>query len=305
MIRISYFFVLALLLTGFNGCKKTETTQPKLIFKFKFDPAQARYDSFGNLQTSLPAGHAGQSPSFNAMSAHYIELSKTQWDSVGKGTVLYLAPEVTTGGAKAIDFSKSVFAKDGETFYSVNLKDVTPGDYEYLRVSLAYQNYTVNMNIDTTWGGYPVHQEFPATIASFIGYNTYITSYQVNTQSIGVNGNRKQGYWGFESLINIPPYYNNTFVDSGQAPGVTTVVNPIFATSPIPSGSCLVTGAFSSDKLHITGNETKDVVVTVSLSTNKSFEWIEQGTPDNKWSPLKGEVIVDMGIRGMIPSAQY
>jgi len=82
------------------------------------------------------------------------------------------------------------------------------------------------------------------------------------------------------------------------------VVNPLFATSPIPAGSCLATGAFAGGNLHITGNETKDIVVTVSLSTNKSFEWVEV-VNDSKWEPTKGEYIVDMGVRGLIPSAQY
>lgn len=301
-------FVVAVLVLAFTGCKKSEsTTTPKLIFKFRFDPTQARYDSFGNLQDTLPTGHAGQSPSFNAMSAHYIELARTRWDSVGKGIVLYHAPEVTTGGEKAIDFSQSVFAKDGETFYSVNLKDVTPGDYEFLRVSLAYQNYDVNMYIDTTISGFTIQQDYPCTVASFVGFNTYVTSYKVKNQTLTPNANKKQGYWGFESTVSVPPYYNQTFLLDGQAPaGATTVVNPIFATSPIPSGSCLVTGPFSGDKLHITGNETKNVVVTVSLSTKKSFEWIEaSGRVNGKWEPSKGEAIVDMGIRGMVPSVQY
>jgi hypothetical protein len=64
-----------------------------------------------------------------------------------------------------------------------------------------------------------------------------------------------------------------------------------------------VTGPFSGGKLKITGNETEDIVVVVSLSTNKSFEWIDV-KPDNKWEPLKGETIVDMGLRGMIPSIE-
>lgn len=311
MTRISFFFILALLLTAFNGCKKTETTDPKLIFKFKFDPTQVRYDSFGNLQTSLPAGHAGQSPSFNAMSAHYIELTPGALTQVGAGTVLYHAPEVSTGGATAIDFSQSKFAKDGETFYEMPLRDVVAGEYEFLRVSLAYQNYDVNLYLDTIYNylgvNVPIQGDYPCTVASFIGYNTYLTNYSVKNQSINVNANKKQGYWGFEMSTNFygQPY---NLLTSGQAPvGATTVVNPIAATSPIPAGSCLVTGSFGSgSKLKITGSETKDIVVTVSLSTNKSFEWIEAtGHEDGKWEPSKGEVIVDMGIRGMIPTAQY
>jgi hypothetical protein len=41
-------------------------------------------------------------------------------------------------------------------------------------------------------------------------------------------------------------------------------------------------------------------VVTVSLSTNKSFEWAETDG-DGIWEPLDGEYAVDMGLRGLIP----
>jgi hypothetical protein len=61
----------------------------------------------------------------------------------------------------------------------------------------------------------------------------------------------------------------------------------------------VVTGAFLTP-LIITGTETEDVVVTVSLSTNKSFEWTELDG-DNKFEPVNGETVVDMGIRGMLP----
>jgi hypothetical protein len=295
--------LLAVLL--FAGCKKE--TPAKLIFKFKFDPGQER---LGNLGTpdSLPVGHAGQSPSFNAMSAHYIELAAGPLTLLGQGAVLYKAPETTAGGSTAIDFEQSKFAKDGEMFYEMNLKDVAPGDYQYLRVSLAYQNYDVYLYVDTTINvagtNYTIQRETPCTVASFIGYNSYIKTYKVKNQDITVNANKKQGYWGFEYSTDFYGYPYN-LLTSGQAPaGSTTVVNPLFNTSPIPQGSCLVTGAFSGDKLHITGSETKDIVVTVSLSTNKSFEW-QEIVNDGKWEPLKGEAIVDMGVRGMIPSVQY
>ncbi|MNY55041.1 hypothetical protein D3C86_1909820 [compost metagenome] len=76
-------------------------------------------------------------------------------------------------------------------------------------------------------------------------------------------------------------------------------MNPIESTSPIPKGSCVVTGAFDN-KLIITGQETKDLVVEVSLSTNKSFEWKEV-VKDGYFQPDAGEIVQDMGVRGMIP----
>jgi hypothetical protein len=98
----------------------------------------------------------------------------------------------------------------------------------------------------------------------------------------------------------------------GQSPlGATTVVNPNFANSPIPAGSCVVTAKFTNNlgttasPLIITGSETNDIIITVSLSTNKSFEWLEVGAPDGYYKPDAGEKPIDMGIRGMLPKVQY
>jgi hypothetical protein len=307
-----YCFAAVVLVVIVAGCSKPKqtTTKPHLIFKFVFDSTQVRLNNFGQPDT-MPAGHAGQNPHMNVMSGHYIELAPSQLTALGAGTVLYMTPTTTAGGASAIDFSKENLTSNNGVFYSVELDSVTPGTYEYLRVSLAYQNFGVQLYEDTTisYGGnnITIQQEFPCTVASFVGVNTYITSYTVNTESITVNANKLQGYWGFEAKGSVYGYPFN-YLTSGQAPvGATTVVNPLFATSPIPAGSCVATGAFVNSlsgpaaPLTITGHETNDVTITVSLSVNHSFEWVEVGTPDGLWQPSKGENIVDMGIRGLVP----
>lgn len=286
------------------SCKKEGggNTSPQLILKFKFDSTQARLNNVGE-PSGIPAGNAAQSPLFNKMSAHYVELAPTAFTALGSGVVLHKASETAVGGENAIDFEKSSFAGNNEIFYSMPLKDVTPGEYEWLRVSLAYQNGDVRFKIDTTVNGFTINDEFTGTVASFIGYNTYIKNYTIKNQSLTVNGNKKQGYWGFETTMKVFGI-NYPYSTSGQAPeGATTVVNPLFATSPIPQGSCVVTAAFVPGKLKITGNETSDIVVEVSFSTNKSFEWTEV-IADGKWEPSKGENVVDMGVRGMIPTVK-
>ena len=302
------FYLLGVLFLA--SCQKEDTTPASnynLVFKFKFDSTQARLNSIG-MPSTIPAGNAGQSPVFNKMSAHYIELAQTATTLLGSGAVLYKAPETLAGGATAIDFSKSTLAANGEVFFTIPLNQVANGNYEWLRVSLAYQNYDVKYRIDTTistpGGPLNINQENTGTVSSFIGFNSYLTSYQINTKSVIVNGNRKQGYWGFESTYSLPFVGSRTDTATGQAPeNATTVVNPIQSTSPIPAGSCVVTAAFQPGKLSITGNETKDIVVEVSLSTNKSFEWKEV-VANGKWDPAKNEKIVDMGIRGMKPTWQ-
>lgn len=304
--------LLTLSLAIFSSCKKDsgpETTQgtqpaePRLVFVYKFDSTQVRLNNIGQPST-IPAGNAAQSPKFNGMAAHFIEMAKTDFDSVGKGTVLYVTPSVTTGittgsFTSAIDFAQQPVKGQGQEIYSVPLSQVAAGSYKWLRISLAYQNYDIRYKF--TYTGTPYY--FTGTIASFIGYNTYINSYTINTQTLAVNANKLQGYWGFETTTTIMGVTTTT-TSTGQSAG-TTVVNPLFNSSPIPAGSCLVTGQFvgstgSAQMLTITGNETKDIVIEVSLSTNNSFEW-QDNVADGWFEPLAGDVVVDMGVRGMIP----
>lgn len=288
-LRTLTLVLLPALVLIFSSCKKDEdpvetpvVPAKRLIFSFAFDPTQQRLDSFGNPST-VPSGRAAQSPDFNSISAHYIELTPTATTLLGNGEVLYNGVQTTAGGETAIDFAQSTIVGENEVFKSFDLSGVAPGTYNYVRVSLAYQNYDVNVRYSGL--------DLVGTIASFIGFNTYITNYNINNQNIVVNGNKLQGYWGFET---------NGFSTTGQAPqGETTVPNPIFTTSAVPPGSCVVTGRFDPP-LVITGNETEDINVLLSLSTNQSFEWVEVNE-DGLYEPGAGENVVDMGIRGLLP----
>lgn len=284
--------VLALLVLSFISFSCTDeddnqviVEEPQLIIKFKFDPTQIRLNNIGQPAT-LPAGNAAQSPIFNSISAHYLEFTPNAMTQVGQGSVLYTGPSTTLGGANAIDFSLAKIVDEGEAFLSIPLKNLPAGSYEYVRVSLSYQNYNINVRASGS--------DYVGTLASFVGYNNYITTHSVAGNSFVVNDDKLQGYWAFA----IPSV---GYSASGQTPaGATTVPNPIATTSPIPSGSCLVTGKFANNFV-VTGNETKNVEVQLSLSINNSFEWQEVNA-DGKFEPSAGENVVDMGLRGLIPS---
>jgi hypothetical protein len=250
-----------------SSCSKDDDiqfTEPKLIVKLVLNENQERLGNNGS-PVYLPIGNAGQNPIFNGISAHYLELAQGPYTLLGNGEIIYHAPETTLGGENAIDFSKSIVKKSNEVYLEIPLKDVSPGVYEWVRLSLSYQNYDVQF--------YYGNQPYTGTIASFVGFNNYITSYKIKNQTQTVNANRKQGYWGFESISG---------VQTGQSPeGATTVPNPLFATSPIPSGSCVVTGKFV-DKLIINSNESKNIEVVMNLSINKSFEW-KDVNGNGKW----------------------
>jgi hypothetical protein len=278
------------------------TGGPFLVFKFKFDSTQARLDNFGN-PAITPTANAAFSPIFNGMSGHYIEMAQTDLTAVGAGAVLYKANETDCdNGEKAIAFCQSVVVKQDSVFFAIPFSQITPGTYKWLRVSLAYQNYDIAYKTGSCSG-----TQY-GTVASFLGFNTFVTQYKIKNNTItptasctthgtSGGGNVKQGYWGFESLVCGSYLYK---VDGKSA--ATTVVNPN-PSSPIPAGSCLVTGLFNTGgvntPLTITGSESVNKVITVSLSTNKSFEWKEV-TFDGYYQPEAGEFPVDMGVRGMI-----
>jgi len=261
---------------------RLDPTEPNLVIKLKFNPNQERLGNLGQ-PVSVAPGNAAQSPSINRMSANYIEFTPSSTTALGAGEIIFEGDETTLGGDQAIDFQNAVFAGDNETFLTIPLSEIATGNYEWVRVSLAYQEG----DIDVLVSG----QDITGTLASFVGYNSYITSFDLNGSTINVDENKLQGFWAFEAL---------GFTTQGQAPeGATTVPNPLSNTSPVPAGSCVVTGEFENG-LAITGNETQDVTVTLSFSINNSFEWTEVNA-DGKYEPEAGEQVVDMGLRGLIP----
>ena len=295
-------FILSAAAIFVGSCTKQQ--EPRLIFKFKFDSTQTRLNNIAQ-PSAVAAGNAAQSPVFHSMSAHFIQIAP---DSLSPLTanILYKNDEVTTGGANAIDFSKSIIKGEGEEFFSVPLKSLTAGTYKWLRISLAYQNYDVKAIYRRSDVNSGAPFLFNGEVASFLGFNTYITSYTLKGENIAVNANRLQGS-GAVKPYNIP-FISTMSAITWAAPSnqKTTVVNPFAVALGIPAGSCLVTGKFTS-QIEITGNETKDIIVTISLSTNKSFEWKEK-VVDGLYEPVDGnnsnaplDSVVDMGIRGMIP----
>jgi hypothetical protein len=282
-----FFSLLVILISslGFISCNSEDSEGPMLIVKFKFDPNQQRLNNLG-APTPIPSGNAAQTPIFNAISSHYLELAHDAYTQLGQGTILYHATETSLGGTSAIDFSKAKIVAEGEAFVKIPLSQIATGSYSWVRCSLAYQNYQINVR--------HAGADYAGTLASFVGFNTYIGTHSINNSFFPVNGNRAQGYWAF--ALN-----DSAYSSEGQAPAnATTVPNPLAATSPIPAGSCVVTGQFANE-LVITGNETSDITVTLSLSINHSFEWHEV-TADGKFEPAIGENVVDMGLRGLIPS---
>lgn len=264
-------------------------SSPSLIFKIKFDSTLARLDNFGNPAT-IPSGNSAQSPLMHKMSAHYIEFATNSLTQIGQGEILYKGDETTLGGTNAVDFDKAVLVGQNGTLCTIPISTVNAGTYKWVRISLTYQNYDINFIANGN--------SYTGRLASFVGFNNYITNYTINTQSVNINNNKLQGYWGFETTI-----LGTSYVSEGQAVG-TTVPNPISNSSPITPGSCVITGDFPTP-LTITGNETQDIIVYLNLSTNNSFEWKDLNG-DGLFEPTDGtnpgDTVVDMGLRGLFPT---
>lgn len=302
----SFFFLLAIVLLGF-GCDKDdpEPSTNVLRVKFKFDPNQERLDNLGNA-TPIPAGNAGQTPTFHGLSGHFIELLSNEFTPYKAGEELYSGPEVASsnsnpyGFTTAIDFEQAIIKNDGETFLEIPIVDIDPGTYRHLRISVSYQSYDVNFNLVNVPQIGDINGQ-SGRIASFLGFNQYVSSFTLRESDVTVNSSVLQGFWAFETDLSAP-YESFNVVTSGQAPAnATTVVNP-FPNNPIPPGSCVVTGSMDQD-LVITGTETEDLEITLSFSIDRSFEW-EDTNGNGEWDldasdPTSSESVVDMGLRGL------
>lgn len=293
------FLILTVLALGILSCKKkneepnTTPSGPQLTFKVDFDETLPRLGNFGQ-EVAVASGNAAQSPDMQSVSLHYIELAPDSLTALGNGTVLYHGVETSAGGENAVDIDQAIFAGPNETFTTVNLSSLSPGTYEWIRVSLTYQNYDIAYLLNAA----PINNmDLVGRLASFVGFNNYITSFNVKDSTVIVNENKVQGFWAFESSLE---YLGQSYgqVNTGEGAGVT-VVNPISATSPIPVGSCVVTGKLATP-LVITGNETENKTIMLAFSVNNSFEWQEVNL-DGKYEPGAGETVVDMGLRGLHP----
>lgn len=289
-----------------DGPTGPTTTDKVLRFKLKFDPDQLRLDNLGNPSAELPATHAAQTPDFHAMSAHFIELVPDEFTPYQAGTFIYKGEELPADNPNpfnfttAIDFEKAIVVDEGEVFLEVPIAAVAPGTYRHIRVSVTYQHFDVKFNlVNVPIVGQLSQQK--GTVASFVGYNTFIEKLLIREGELNVSDFKLQGFWGFETNLDAPyAAYNQT--SSGQAPvNSTTVVKP-FPNAAIPQGSCVVSGSFEQP-LVITGEEKADVEITLSLSINQSFEW-EDLNGNGEWdidaqAPLHSEKVVDMGLRGL------
>ena len=114
--------ILNLILFLFMSCSSDNSVDnARVLFKLQFDPDQARLDNFGQLE-SVPEGNAAQTPRFNEMGVHYIELSEGINILAYEGTEIFNSPTTIEGGKEAIDFEQALYGADQQILHSVELK---------------------------------------------------------------------------------------------------------------------------------------------------------------------------------------
>lgn len=270
----------------------------QLIVKFRMDDQADRQDNLGNI-AEIPAGNAAQSPDFQEMGIHFLGIYPDKFTPYDNGVTLLSSPTTEKGGIKAIDFENEFMFDEVNNSFQINLSDLEPGIYEYLRSSIAFQKYEIDFNLKGAQLPEGIDDDIDAKglVASFLGYNTYIENYNLNQTLVEVQENKAQGYFGMEASATISGFDFKEIFET-TAPQ-TTVPNPINDSSPVPAGSCVVTGKFP-EALIIPDVPSKDIEIEVVISTNKSFEWIDSNG-NGVYEPLLNEKVVDMGTRGFYP----
>ena len=171
-----------------------------------FDDSQARLNNLGE-PASLPAGHAGLTPDFQGLSAHFIELVSERIVPYKSGEAIFNGEEVSANNAnpygftRAIDHDQAIVAASGEAFTEILIKDIKPGTYKHARISVAFQRYGITFNVNNI----PVVGDLKnqkGTVASFVGYNTHINDLLVHEKVLAVNQAKLQGFWAFETQFD-------------------------------------------------------------------------------------------------------
>ncbi len=283
-VRLFLFCILSIVFSSCEEEKPISVKGPNLLIRLKASGNLPRLDNTGS--NSVPApGNAAVTPTIQQLGLHYIELLPNANTQFGQGEIVYSGEETNFSGPLAIDFSKCKVDDLGIVYLSIPIDEITPGTYFYPRVMLAYQN----IELPVVFNG----ADLKARVAGFVGYNTYIKEYRLDDEVVSLNDDKLQGYWGLE--VNFSGF--STVFEGQSPPYLTTSVNPLYATSPVPAGACYLTAELA-EPIVITGNETKDINLELTFSTNQSFEWKEINM-DGKFDPNLGEWPVDMGLRGM------
>jgi hypothetical protein len=270
--KLISFFLLFIIFE--SSCHKSEDQYPEnrypeftnLRFVVKFDSTQERLDNYGNI-VSVPAGHSAQSPYDNSILIKAIKFLKDSTFGYDSGAAVY--------------YNSDGSLSYGASYYDNLISSLdAPGTFKYIRIYFYYQKFRIkfmqNGNLMT------------GKLLSFLWPLNSSYTYQIQDSIVTTDSITEMGEWYLESG-NLPSILH------GQIPNPPTEPNSLFYSYPVPSQEYIVTSPISPN-LFLDRPDSK--TITISISTNQCFEWIEHSDP-NFFEPFNGDTIVDVGIRGV------
>jgi hypothetical protein len=285
---------------------------PFLRLRVNFDTQGERFDANGEL-AEVPEGRAAYTPEMRELRISSIELVPDENTPVGQGVMLYEAATRVVFGEEITELDQTISTAGGIVANRFNFQDIPAGTYPYVRVGLASAKYQLNYDLhyhvkdSTDTDSIPPDFTVPVELTQLSGGMAVLYSDAwVNTLTpfnitLDINQQKRQGYYAFEtSFTSSFELGNNVYVDS-LFNTIPTLPNPISATAPTPESSGIITGVFDTP-LEVTGQESEDVLVDLTFSTNQAFEWVDPNN-DGRWDVWilaeTWERISDFGLRSL------
>jgi len=277
-VRKSYIIVFLFFVFLIIACVKENDQQgmplPKLSqlkMILKFDSTQVRLDNYGNIAI-IPTGHEAQSPLSYSVSIKQIELLRdSSADYYAGANYFYNSSATQQLAHEGIAFDEYISSHDA------------PGTFKWIRVYFGLQNFRIRCKVN----GNVVE----GSLLSFLKPVNNENEYLINDSTIINDSTMNKGQWFLELDGGISP------ILAGQVQPESAISQPnsLHYSWPAPSDLYVVTCPINP--ILSIGRPYYDTV-TLSISINKSFEWVEHSDPDY-FEPLNGDTIVDFGIRGV------
>jgi len=249
-----------------------------LNFSFKFDSLQDRLDNSGML-SSIPGNHRALSPKNPGFRIGYIELLSDPSTPAGYGVRIFGTGQVSNSFDTGYPCCQGVI-DENENFSTPYLALQDPTTFNWMRIYFTYTHFDIDYKIN----GSP----YETSVSGFLAEKSLTYYFEIRDSVYSEYSTKINGEWYLEA--DTPGY---GVVLHGSA--FTASPNILYNTVPTPSNSCVVTCAIDPPLFF---DHPDNKTITISLSTNKSFEWIENSDPDF-FEPFNGDTIYDFGIRGI------
>jgi hypothetical protein len=279
-----YLFYSILLLQIISCRKKTDESPDKyphysiLKINFKLDSLQERLDNYGNI-SSVPAAHGSMSPQNPKMRIGFVELLTDSGIQPGDGARIFGTGEVIASNDTGYQCCQG-FLDENQTYQYLLPEVDNPIRYYGIRIYFSYQHFDVNYTINDI--------QYSGSVAAFLAKKSITYYFEVKDSVYTQYSLKQNGEWYFE--VDTPGY---GIVQHGTA--FTASPNVLFQSVPTEANSCVVTCPISPVLIM---DYPMSKTITISISTNHSFEWVENSTP-GIFEPFDGDSIYDIGIRGV------